>query len=87
MYFFGSADLLLLQRAKLPKSKAPNELFILSTDAITKIHASKSGCRKRNAGLYNVLHYKGEYNLDSILDREEHRWRRQIWERAMTTKG
>jgi len=64
---------------------APNELAILSTDAIPKIHAAKSGCRKRNAGVYNVVHYKGEYNLDTILDREEHRWRRQVWERAMTT--
>lgn len=37
--------------------------------------------------MYNVIHYKGEYNLDTILDREEHRWRRQVWERAMTSKG
>ncbi|KAK0710627.1 cytochrome P450 [Lasiosphaeris hirsuta] len=66
---------------------APNELLILSTDAIPKIHSSKSGCRKRDAGIYNVVTYKGEYNLDSILDREEHRWRRRVWERAMTTKS
>ncbi|KAK0610800.1 cytochrome P450 [Immersiella caudata] len=66
---------------------APNELMILSSAAIPPIHASKSGCRKRNAGVYNVVHYKGEYNLDSILDREEHRWRRQVWEKAMTTKS
>ncbi|KAK4447358.1 Tryprostatin B 6-hydroxylase [Podospora aff. communis PSN243] len=65
---------------------APNELMILSSAGIPPIHASKSGCRKRNAGVYNVIHYKGEYNLDSILDREEHRWRRQVWEKAMTTK-
>ncbi|KAK3356649.1 cytochrome P450 [Lasiosphaeria hispida] len=65
----------------------PNELLILSTDAIPKIHSAKSGCRKRDAGIYNIVTYKGEYNLDSILDREEHRWRRQVWERAMTTKG
>ncbi|KAK3312632.1 cytochrome P450 [Apodospora peruviana] len=66
---------------------APNELAILSTDAIQKIHSSRSGCRKRNAGVYDVLHYKGEYNLDSILDREEHRYRRQVWEKAMTTSS
>ncbi|KAK1757195.1 Tryprostatin B 6-hydroxylase [Echria macrotheca] len=66
---------------------APNELLILSTDAIPKIHAAKSGCRKRHAGVYDVVHYRGAYNLDSILDREEHRWRRQVWERAMTTSS
>ncbi|KAK0641738.1 cytochrome P450 [Cercophora newfieldiana] len=66
---------------------APNELLILSSAAIPAIHAAKSGCRKRNAGVYNVVHYNGAYNLDSILDREEHRWRRQVWERAMTTKA
>ncbi|KAK5651342.1 hypothetical protein OQA88_12575 [Cercophora sp. LCS_1] len=66
---------------------APNELLILSSTAIPTIHASKSGCRKRNAGVYNVVHYNGAHNLDSILDREEHRWRRQIWERAVTSKA
>lgn len=33
------------------------------------------------------MSYKGEANLDSIFDREEHRYRRQVWERAMTTKA
>lgn len=65
----------------------PNELMILRADAIAKLHASKSGCRKRNAGVYNVITFKGEPNLDSILDREPHRWRRQVWERAMTTNA
>lgn len=65
----------------------PNELYIRSSDAIQTIHAAKSGCRKRNAGVYNVVTFKGEPNLDSILDREEHRYRRQVWERAMTTKA
>jgi len=51
------------------------------------VHGSQSSCRKRNAGVYDFIHYKGSYNLDSILDREEHRPRRQIWERAMTTRA
>jgi len=66
---------------------APNELLVLNSAAIPAIHAAKSGCRKRNAGVYDVLHYNGAYNLDSILDREEHRWRRRVWERGMTTQG
>ncbi|KAK3998210.1 Tryprostatin B 6-hydroxylase [Cladorrhinum sp. PSN332] len=65
---------------------APNELYIVSSDAIDKIHASKSKCRKKDAGVYNALESKGQYNLDGILTREEHRWRRQVWERAMSSK-
>ncbi|KAK4213205.1 Tryprostatin B 6-hydroxylase [Rhypophila decipiens] len=66
---------------------APNELYILQPSAIQLIHGAKSGCRKRNAGVYNVVTYKGEHNLDSMLDREDHRWRRQVWERSLTTKN
>ncbi|KAM7196765.1 Tryprostatin B 6-hydroxylase [Naviculisporaceae sp. PSN 640] len=65
----------------------PNELFIRDASAIQLIHGSKSGCRKRNAGIYNVVTFQGEPNLDSILDREPHRFQRQVWERAMTTKA
>ncbi|KAK4228689.1 Tryprostatin B 6-hydroxylase [Podospora fimiseda] len=65
---------------------APNELYIATSDAIDKIHASRSKCRKKDAGVYNALESKGQFNLDGILTREEHRWRRQVWERAMTTK-
>ncbi|KAK0747207.1 cytochrome P450 [Schizothecium vesticola] len=66
---------------------APNELFVLNSGAIPTIHAAKSGCRKRDAGVYNVVHYNGAYNLDSILDREEHRGRRRVWERGMMTQA
>ncbi|KAK4187949.1 Tryprostatin B 6-hydroxylase [Podospora australis] len=66
---------------------APNELFILSSEAIPKMHAAKSGCRKKDAGVYNHVTYKGERNIDSIMTREEHRWRRQVWEKAFTTKA
>ncbi|KAK3990437.1 Tryprostatin B 6-hydroxylase [Cladorrhinum sp. PSN332] len=66
---------------------APNELLILRSDGIQKIHGVKSGCRKRNAGIYDFIHYQGAQNLDSILDREEHRPRRMIWERAFTAKA
>lgn len=69
------------------RNEAPNELFIVSSDAIPKIHASKSGCSKRGTGVYDVVNYKGESNLDSMVHHEDHRWRRQVWERAMTKKG
>lgn len=65
----------------------PNELFICRPDAVQLIHGARSRCRKRNAGVYNVVTFEGEPSLDSILDREPHRWRRQVWERAMTTKA
>ncbi|KAK4455098.1 Tryprostatin B 6-hydroxylase [Podospora aff. communis PSN243] len=65
----------------------PNDLAILSTDALPTLHSSKSKCTKRHAGIYSVVHYNGTPNLDSITDREEHRWRRQVWERAMTTSA
>jgi len=66
---------------------APNELLILRSDGIQKIHSSKSGCEKLNAGVYDFISYQGEHNLDSILTREQHRPRRMVWERAFTTKG
>lgn len=59
----------------------------MSTDAIPKIHAGKNRCTKRNVAIYSIVHYKGEPNLDSIMDWTQHRWRRQVWERSMTTKG
>ncbi|KAK4168375.1 Tryprostatin B 6-hydroxylase [Cladorrhinum sp. PSN259] len=81
-----------LEQAKLFKKYgnivrvAPNELYIVSSDAVDKIHASRSKCRKKDAGVYNALESQGQFNLDGILTREEHRWRRQVWERTVTTK-
>ncbi|KAK4653470.1 hypothetical protein QC762_506640 [Podospora pseudocomata] len=66
---------------------APNEVFMLSVEGIQKIHARDSGCRKLNAGIYDVIHFKGAHNLNSVLTREEHGPRRKIWERAFTTKA
>lgn len=66
---------------------APNEVFMCSVEGIRKIHMRDSGCRKLNAGVYDVIHFEGEYNLDSIMTREEHAPRRKVWERAFSTKG
>ncbi|KAK0736749.1 cytochrome P450 [Apiosordaria backusii] len=60
---------------------------MLSVEGIKMIHLRESGCRKLNAGIYDVIHFKGEHNLNSILTREEHGPRRKIWERAFTTKA
>lgn len=60
---------------------------MLSVEGIQKIHARDSRCRKLNAGIYDVIHFKGAHNLNSVLSREEHGPRRKIWERAFTTKG
>ncbi|RFU25190.1 hypothetical protein B7463_g11145, partial [Scytalidium lignicola] len=65
---------------------APNELLIVSLDAQQKVHTTQSKVDKKNT-LYNFINYKGVHNLDSILDREEHRWRRQVWDKALNTKA
>ncbi|KAK4671477.1 LOW QUALITY PROTEIN: hypothetical protein QC764_600020 [Podospora pseudoanserina] len=57
---------------------APNEVFMCSVEGIRKIHVRDSGCRKLNAGVYDVIHSEGEYNLDSIMTREEHAPRRKV---------
>ncbi|KAL7787138.1 cytochrome P450 [Trichoderma ceciliae] len=64
----------------------PNELMLLSIDALQKVHGAGSKCSKRNT-VYEVVHYEGCPNIDSILNRDDHRWRRQIWDRAFNTKA
>lgn len=59
---------------------------MLSVDALQKIHGAHSKCSKRNT-LYETMGYNGCPNLDSMLDRGDHRWRRQVWDKAMNTKG
>ncbi|KAK5991698.1 Cytochrome P450 monooxygenase orf5 [Cladobotryum mycophilum] len=64
----------------------PNELLILSLDAQQKVHGAHSKCSKRRT-MYEVIHYNGALNLDSIMDRDEHRWRRQVWDKAIGTRS
>ncbi|UKZ52617.1 hypothetical protein TrVGV298_006398 [Trichoderma virens] len=64
---------------------APNELIVLSTDAQQKIHAASSQCSKKDTA-YEAINYKGYQNIETILTREEHRWRRQVWDKAFNTK-
>ncbi|KAL7908177.1 cytochrome P450 [Trichoderma velutinum] len=65
---------------------APNELIVLSTDAQQKVHGSGTRCRKENTA-YESVDYKGFQNLEGMVDREEHRRRRQIWDKAFSTKA
>jgi hypothetical protein len=60
----------------------PNELMVLSLDALSKLHAADSRCRK--SALFDIIEYKGSHSLHSLVDRQEHRDRRRVWERAMT---
>lgn len=70
----------------LTQDLAPNELLLVSIDAQQKIHGAQAKTSKKNT-FYDFVNYHGAQNLDSILNREEHRWRRQVWDRAMNGKG
>ncbi|KAM0261045.1 hypothetical protein ACHAQJ_002484 [Trichoderma viride] len=65
---------------------APNEVMVSSIDALQKVHLAGTRCSKRSTP-YEVIDYKGHSNLDTILNREEHRWRRQVWDKAFNTKA
>ncbi|KAL6855681.1 cytochrome P450 [Trichoderma novae-zelandiae] len=65
---------------------APNELIVLSTDAQQKLHAAGSRCSKRET-VYEVLDFEGFLNIESMVDREGYRWRRQVWDKAFNTKA
>jgi len=62
----------------------PNELCIFSPSAHNKIHGPHSQCSKAGTA-YEALLFNGEPNLDSMVDHETHRWRRQIWDKALAS--
>ncbi|KAH8812322.1 cytochrome P450 [Xylogone sp. PMI_703] len=64
----------------------PSELMIMSLDAQQKIHGAQSRCSKRET-FFEVIGYKGSPNLNSMGNREEHRWRRQVWDKAMNSQA
>lgn len=57
----------------------------LSLDAQHKVHGAGSRCSKRDTP-YEAVDYNGHPNLDTILNHQDHRWRRQIWDKAFSTK-
>ncbi|EFW99477.1 3-hydroxyacyl-CoA dehydrogenase [Grosmannia clavigera kw1407] len=65
---------------------APNELLLTSLDAITQVYGLSTSCTKKNTGLYDSFEFRGEHNLDSIPQREQHRKRRAVWDHAMSPK-
>ncbi|KAL7805663.1 cytochrome P450 [Trichoderma aethiopicum] len=65
---------------------APNELIVLSTDAQQKLHKASSRCSKQGT-VYEVVHYEGYSNLETAVDRDEHRVKRQVWDRAFNAKA
>lgn len=64
----------------------PNELMALSLDAQHKIHEAGTACSKRNSA-YESISYNGHPNVETIMNHSEHRRRRQIWDKAFSTKG
>ncbi|KAH8898737.1 cytochrome P450 [Thozetella sp. PMI_491] len=64
----------------------PNELLIRSVDAIQKIHGAQSKCNKAGT-FYEFVTFNGVHNLDSMPRLEQHRWRRQVWDRALNSKA
>ncbi|KAL6898691.1 cytochrome P450 [Trichoderma evansii] len=64
----------------------PNEVMTLSIDALQKVHGAGSQCSKQNTP-YETVNYNGHLNLDSITNHKDHRWRRQIWDKAFSTKS
>ncbi len=66
---------------------ARNELLLTNIEAITKVYGPGTRCTKRNAGHYEFIDFRGEYNVDALMEREEHRPRRRIWENALSTKA
>jgi hypothetical protein len=41
----------------------------------------------KRESFYELVNYKGVQNLSTMQDIEEHRWRRQVWDKALNTKG
>jgi hypothetical protein len=63
------------------------DLMLRSADAVQKVMGAKSLCTKRGIGLFDALNVNGGHSVEAILDSEEHRWRKQIWDRAMSNRG
>jgi hypothetical protein len=50
------------------------------------IRKTQSRSNKRQT-FYDFINNKETQNLDLLHDREEHRWRRHVWDKALNTKG
>jgi tryprostatin B 6-hydroxylase len=58
------------------------DLVIRSAAAVQLIHGSNSQCTKRGLGTFEIFDWDDGFSLETIMDRDSHRERRRIWDRA-----
>ncbi|CAM1510458.1 Fc.00g007930.m01.CDS01 [Cosmosporella sp. VM-42] len=65
----------------------PNELLHNSIDCMTQVHGPQSKCVKDNQ--YTVVEYGPHrcLNLAAMPDKTDHRYRRQVWDKAFNGKA
>ncbi|KAB5570125.1 cytochrome P450 [Coniochaeta sp. 2T2.1] len=63
----------------------PMDLVIRSADAV---HKTQTLCGKRGTGTFESFAYEGTwFSLEALMDNDEHRRRRQVWDRAQNGKA
>lgn len=65
---------------------APNELMVMAPEALSKVQGMTSKCSKKNTGIFDILHSKGDRMIVALLEKDEHIARRKIWNQALDTK-
>lgn len=65
--------------------EGPNEIHVRSVDVLLAVNGAGSKCSKGVS--YDPLDEKGEYPLAVTRDKIHHKHRRQVWEKAFSTKG
>ena len=63
----------------------PNELSTARVEFLSAVHGPQSKCQKGT--VYWPLHYKGVHNVAATGDKQLHKIRRNVWDRAFTAKG
>lgn len=67
--------------------EGPNQILHNSLDCMKVIHGPQAKCIKAN--WYSTMEYGPHriLNLDAITDKTEHRFRRQVWDKAFNGQG
>jgi len=63
----------------------PRELSIINADAVPLIHGSLSKCRKTT--WYSGAYFIEGASVHSTRDKQEHKERRKVWDRALSAKA
>lgn len=63
----------------------PNEISIRRVSALVAVNGPGNKCGKGST--YEPLHEHGQYALAVTRDKAHHKHRRQVWDRAFSTKG